>query len=296
MNKVSIFGGVAAIAVVIAIVLALTSIPEAKDKPISIFPIKVDFARIIQYKNFTDNFEGTGGYIMHIRLLYPEEGAPRPFYLLLSPQRNVWDQVADPEQWVKVGEYGNHGFEVLSSSKEFDLFTEYFPFDWKIIPLEMRLYCPDCEEKWSEPYIIWQGFDTTVTKMKGLIVHAGESYYEVGFALGNDQIDTLPASGTAEFQITDSIGVILYESIFKVEKSDFIGMDEDILYLGVPLGGKASYVFTVATDKIKESPTGKTTGFAFLNFMMEDGRILSGGTRDVQLSIKQQTSGIVGRP
>jgi len=287
MQKVVIFGSIAAIVVVTILVLVWTSIPEVDNKPVPNFLIKVDFARIIQYENYTSCFSDCPrGYIMHIRLLYPEEGPPRPFYLLLSPEREIWDEVTDPQQWVKDGVSGNHGFEVLSSSKRFDLFTEYYPFDYRIIPLEMRLYCPDCEEQWSEPSNVWQGVDTRITKLMGLIVHPGERFYEVGFALGNDQIDTLPARGTVEFKITDPIGVTLYERVFKVTKQDFVRTDDPILYLRVPEGGKAFYIFSIPTDQIKSSPTGKTSGFAFLNFVMEDGVILSEGTKDVKLPLR----------
>ncbi|MFQ5941758.1 MAG: hypothetical protein ACE5KA_08700 [Nitrososphaerales archaeon] len=286
MQKAAIFGGVAAVAVTIGVVLAFTSIPPENEKSVSNFPIKVDFARIIPYENSTDYPMVSRGHIMHIRLLYPEEGPPRPFYLLFSPESYVLDEVTDAEQWVKEGVHGNHGFEVLSSSKEFDLFTEFFPFDSSIIPLEMRLYCPDCEEQWSERHIVWHGVDERITKIKGLIVHAGDPFYEVGFALGNDQIDTLPASGTVEFVITDSLGVRLYANVFKAKNTDFRGTDDPIRYLRVPMGGKASYIFTIPSDQIKSSPTGKTTGFAMINFVMEDGRVLSGGTRGVQLPIR----------
>jgi len=285
MQKVAIFGGVAAAAVIIGLAFAFTSIPPAKNEAVSNFPIKVDFARVIPYENATDEPRITRGYIMHIRLLYPEEGPPRPFYLLLSPESNVWDRVTDPEKWVKEGVEGNHGFQVLSSSKQFDMFTEYFPFDSSIIPQEMRLYCPDCEEKWSNPYRVWHGVDTRITKVKGLLVHEGAQFYEVGFALGNDQIDTLPATGIVEFRITDSIGVTLYETAFRVKETDFLSSDDPIRYLRIPMGGKASYVFEIPTEQIKPSPTGKTTGFAFLNFVMENGMAVSGGTRGVQLPI-----------
>jgi|GEM_PF-2437315 len=286
MNRAAIFGGIAAAAVVVGIVIALMSIP-AKPEPVSNFPIKVDFARIIPYENRTDLASITRGYVMHVRLLYPEEGPPRPFYLLFSPADNVWDKVTDPQQWVKEGVYSNHGFQVLSSSKEFDLFTEYFPFDSSIIPKEMRLYCPDCEEKWSEPELIWQGVDERITKVKGLIVREGVQFYDVAFALGNDQIDTLPASGTLEFRITDSLGVTLYENVYRVKDTDFLPANDPIKYLRVPMGGKASYAFKIPTEQIKSSPTGKTMGFAFINFELEDGRVLSGGIKDVPIPIRQ---------
>ncbi|MEM2759461.1 MAG: hypothetical protein QXU32_06925 [Nitrososphaerales archaeon] len=285
MQKIAVFGAIAAVAIAIGVVLAFT-MPVAKNEPPPNFPVKVDFARVIPYENVTSYPDISRGYIMHIRLLYSEEGPPRPFYLLLSPQPDIWDRVTDPEQWIKEGVEGNHGFQVLSSSKEFDLFTEFFSFDPTIIPQEMRLYCPNCEEKWSSPYRVWQGVDTKITKLKGLIVHPGEKFYEVGFALGNDQIDTLPASGIVEFKITDSIGVTLYETRFRVKDTDFLSTDDPIRYLRVPMGGKASYVFTVPADEIKASPTGKTTGFAFLNFTLENGLTVSAGTRGVQLPFR----------
>lgn len=284
MQKMAVFGGIAAAAVAIGVVIALTATP-AEDESSSNFPIKVDFARVIPYENRTNFPEVTRGYVMHIRLLYGEEGPPRPFYLLLSPTDRVWDRVTDPEQWIKQGEHGNHGFEVLSSSKQFDLFTEYFPFDSSIIPVEMRLYCPNCEERWSDTYTVWQGVDTTITKMRGMVVREGAEFYEIAFALGNDQIDTLPASGTLEFRITDSIGVTLYETKFRVKDTDFIPANDPIKYLRVPLGGKASYVFKIAADEINPSPTGKETGFAFINFTMDNGVTVSGGTKNVKLPV-----------
>jgi hypothetical protein len=166
------------------------------------------------------------------------------------------------------------------------MFTELFPWDATIIPQQMRLYCPDCEEKWSKPYVIWQGADTKITKMKGVLVQEGPEVYEVGFALGNSQIDTLPASGTVEFRITDSIGVSLFETVFRVKETDFVKPDEPIRYLRIPMGGKAFYTFTIPTEQIKSSPTGKTEGFAFVNFIFDDGRALSGGTRGVQLPVR----------
>jgi hypothetical protein len=286
MHRAAIFGGIAAAAVAVGIVIALMSTPAEKE-PVSNFPIKVDFARIIPYENRTDLTSITRGYVMHVRLLYSEEGPPRPFYLLFSPEDNAWGKVTDPQQWVKEGEYSNHGFQVLSSSKDFDLFTEYFPFDSSIIPKEMRLYCPDCEEKWSKPELVWQGVDERITKVKGLIVHEGVQFYDVAFALGNDQIDTLPASGTLEFRITDSLGVTLYENVYRVKDTDFLPANDPIKYLRVPMGGKASYVFKIPTEQIKSSPTGKTMGFAFINFELEDGRVLSGGIKDVPIPIRQ---------
>lgn len=286
MHKAAVFGGIAAVAVVIGAVIALTSIPKADDEPTSNFPITVDFARILQYENRTAYPDITRGYIMHIRVLYGEEGPPRPFYLLLSPQPNVWDQVSDPEQWVKEGVHSNHGFQVLSSSKQFDMFTELFPWDSTIIPQEMRLYCPDCEEKWSKPNIIWQGADTKITKIKGILVQEGPEFYQVAFALGNSQIDTLPATGTVEFRITDSIGVSLFETKFRVKDTDFQQPNDPIKYLRIPMGGKATYTFTIPTEQMKSSPTGKTEGFAFINFIFDDGRALSGGTRGIQLPVR----------
>jgi hypothetical protein len=286
VQKTAIVGGIAAVAVIIGVVVGFSSQPPKEGDELSNFSIKVDFARVIPYENRTNYPDVTRGYIMHIRLLYPEEGPPRPFYLLFSPQNNVWDRVTDPEQWIKEGVDGNHGFEVLSSSKEFDLFTEYYPFDSNLIPKEMRLYCPSCEEKWSNPEIVWQGVDTEISKLRGLIVHDGDEYYEVGFALGNDQIDTLPASGTVEFRITDSLGVTLYEKRFKVKDTDFGEADDPIKYLRVPLGGKASYVFKIPANEIKSSPTGRTEGFAMLNFVMESGKSVSGGIGGVRLPVR----------
>ena len=297
MRKVIIFGGIVT-AIVLGVVLTFTFIstptptptptsnPVVESEIVSNFPIKVDFARVIPYKNTTDYYNDSMGYIMHIRLLYSEEGPPRPFYLLLSSERGVWDDVTDPRKWINSGTHNNHGFEVLSSSKEFDLFTEFFPFNPNIIPLEMRLYCPDCEEQFSEPHTVWQGVKTKITKIKGVLVKEGEESYEVGFALGNEEIDSLPAQGAAEFKITDPIGVTLYETIFEVNKDDFVGVDESILYLRVPLGGKASYFFTIPTDQIKSSPSGKTKGFAFINFMLDNGTIISGGTKGFQLPMR----------
>ncbi len=276
--KVAIFAGVAA-AIAVGIVLALTQTPSSNE-PVSSFPIRVDFARVVPYENGTNYPEVTRGYVMNIRLFYSEEGPPRPFYLLLTQQGETWEGVTDPEQWVK---QKYHGFEVLSSSKEFDLFTEYYPFDSSLLPHQMRLYCSSCTQQWSEPQIVWQGVDTRITKLKGLSVREGVQFYNVGFVLGNDQIDTLPASGTVEFRLTDSIGVTLFETSFKVKDTDFRSADEPIRLLRVPMGGKAFYGFSFPTDQITLSPSGKTTGFAFLSFILEDGRVLSGGTRGVKL-------------
>lgn len=286
MQKIAVFGGIAAVAIAIGIVVAFTSIPGAKNEPVSNFPVKVDFARIIPYENATMYPDVSRGYVMHVRLLYPPEGPPKPFYLLLSPQSNVWDKVTEPEKWVKEGVEGNHGFQVLSSSKQFDLFTEYYSFDSTIIPNELRLYCADCTEKWSAPQTVWQGVDTRVSKLKGLSVYPGDQFYDVVFALGNSQIDTLPATGTVDFKITDSLGVILYENKFNVKDTDFLNYNDPIRFLRVPMGGKSSYEFKVPTNEIKPSPTEKTTGLAFLTFQIKNGGAVSGGTRGVQLPTK----------
>ncbi|MFQ5970263.1 MAG: hypothetical protein ACE5J2_07215 [Nitrososphaerales archaeon] len=280
-SKVAIVAGIGGIvtAIAVGIVLALTQ-TSSSNELVSNFPIRVDFARVVPYENRTNYPDFTRGYVMNIRLFYSEEGPPRPFYLLLTQQGETWDRVTDPEQWVK---QKYHGFEVLSSSKEFDLFTEYYPFDSSLLPYQMRLYCSNCTEQWSEPQIVWQGVDNRITKLKVFSVRQGVQFYNVVFVLANSQIDTLPASGTVEFRLTDSIGVSLFETQFKVKNTDFRPADEPIRLLRVPMGGKAYLGFSFPADQITPSPSGKTTGFAFLNFILEDGRILSGGTRGVKL-------------
>jgi hypothetical protein len=276
----AIIAGVAAAVVAAGVVLALTQMPSSKDEPTSNFPITIDFARVLPYENSTNPAKVTRAYVMNIKLLYPEEGPPRPFYLLLLQQGESWDQLTTPQEWVK-RKY--HGFEVLSSSKKFDMFTEYYPFDQSLLPLEMRLYCEQCAEQWSNPQMVWQKADERITKIRGILVHEGSETYAVGFALGNNQIDTLPASGTVEFRLTDAIGVTLFETKFDVKKTDFKRPNDTIRLLRVPLGGKAFYEFSIPTAEIKPSPSGQETGFAFVNFILEDGRILSGGTKGVKL-------------
>lgn len=251
-----------------------------ESKPATNFPIRIDFARVLPYDNATDPTLITRGYVMNARLLYPEEGPPRPFHLLLLRQGESWDDLTTPEEWVK-GKY--HGFEVLSSSSRFDMFTEYYPFDSALIPLEMRLYCGGCDEKWSDPEAVRQGADTKATKIRALSVKDGDEFYRIAFALGNDQIDTLPASGTVEFRLTDSVGVTLFETNFQVKKTDFTKADVPIKLLRIPLGGKAFYQFAIPTEQIMPSPSGSREGFAFLNFLLEDKRILSGGIRGINL-------------
>jgi len=277
-SRIVIIAGIIAAAAV-GVALAL-SLPAGKDESVSNFPIKVDFARVIPYENSTNYPNVARGYVLNIRLLYSEEGPPRPFYLLLLKQGESWDQLTSPEEWVK---QKNHGFEVLSSSKQFDLFTEYYPFDSALIPSHMRLYCGSCTEQWSDPELVWQGVDTRITKIKGLFVREGKEFYDIAFALGNDQIDTLPASGTVEFKITDSLGVSLFETRFTVKNTDFRAPSDPIKLLRVPMGGKASYGFSIPTEQITLSPSGKTTGFAFINFILDDGRVLSAGSKGVKL-------------
>lgn len=286
MQKIAVFGGIAATAIAIGIVIAFTSIPGTKNEPVSNFPVKVEFARVIPYENTTMHADVSRGYVMHVRLLYPPEGPPKPFYLLLSSQYNIWDKVTDPEKWIKEGVEGSHGFQVLSSSKQFDLFTEYYSFDETIIPKELRLYCANCTENWSAPQTVWQGVDTKVSKLKALNVNPGDQFYDVVFSLGNSQIDLLPATGTVDFKITDSLGVILYENKFNVKDTDFLDSNDPIRFLRIPMGGKASYDFKVPTNEIKPSPTEKTTGFAYLTFQLNDGGDVSGGIRGVKLPTK----------
>jgi len=278
-SRVAIIAGIIA-AIGVGVALALTQVPVSKTEPVSNFPIKVDFARVIPYENSTNPAEITRGYVMNIRLLYSDEGPPRPFYLLLLKQGEKWDQLTSPQEWVK---QKHHGFEVLSSSKQFDLFTEYYPFDSSLLPSEMRLYCEKCTEQWSIPEIVWQGVDNRITKIKGLLVREGKDVYTIGFVLANDQIDTLPARGTVEFKLTDSIGVSLFETRFKVKDTDFRPANDPIRLLRVPMGGKAFYQFSIPTEQISPSPSGKTDGFAFLGFILDDGRVLSTGTKGVKL-------------
>ena len=278
-SRVAIIAGIIA-AIGVGVALALTQVPVSKTEPVSNFPIKVDFARVIPYENSTNPAEITRGYVMNIRLLYSDEGPPRPFYLLLLKQGEKWDQLTSPQEWVK---QKHHGFEVLSSSKQFDLFTEYYPFDSSLLPSEMRLYCEKCTEQWSNPEIVWQGVDNRITKIKGLLVREGKDVYTIGFVLANDQIDTLPARGTVEFKLTDSIGVSLFETRFKVKDTDFRPANDPIRLLRVPMGGKAFYQFSIPTEQISPSPSGKTDGFAFLGFILDDGRVLSTGTKGVKL-------------
>jgi len=278
-SRVAIIAGIVAAAAV-GVALVLTQGPANKEEPVSSFPINVDFARVIPYENSTNFPKTTRGYVMNIKLLYPEEGPPRPFYLLLLKQGESWDQLTSPQEWVK---QKHHGFEVLSSSKQFDMFTEYYPFDSTLIPSQMRLYCESCAEQWSNPEIVWQGADTRITKIRGILVKEGKEVYTIGFALGNNQIDTLPASGTVEFRLTDSIGVSLFETKFDVKDTDFRPANDPIKLLRVPMGGKASYQFSIPTEQITPSPSGQKTGFAFINFILEDGRILSGGIKGVKL-------------
>lgn len=277
-SRIAVIAGIAA-AVAVGIALALTQVP-ASEEPVSNFPIKVDFARVIPYENLTNSLNITRGYVMNIRLLYPEEGPPRSFYLLLARQGEKWDQLTSPQEWVK---QKYHGFEVLSSSKQFDLFTEYYPFDSSLLPFQMRLYCEQCTEQWSEPEIVWQGADQRISKIVPLFVRDGIEYYNVAFALGNDQIDWLPARGTVEFKLTDSIGVTLFQTRFSVKETDFRPSSDPIQLLRIPMGGKSSYEFRFPTDQITPSPSGKTTGFAFINFILEDGRALSTGMKGVKL-------------
>jgi hypothetical protein len=278
-SRIAIIAGIVAAAVVIGVVLVLIQTPK-EEEAVSNFPIRIDFARVLPYENSTSYPNVTRGYAMHIRLLYGEEGPPRPFYLLLARQGESWDQLTTPEEWVK---QKNHGFEVLSSSKQFDLFTEYYPFDASLLPHQMRLYCANCNETWSKPEIIWHAADTQITKIKGLFVSEGQERYNIGFALGNNQIDTLPASGKVEFVLTDSIGVSLYETQFRVKDTDFRPANDPIQFLRIPMGGKASYGFSILTEEIKPSPSGKTTGIAFISFVFDDGRVVSTGTKDVRL-------------
>jgi hypothetical protein len=279
-SMVAIIAGIVVVAVAVGVVLVLMQKPADDKEEGSNFPIKVDFARVIPYENSTNYPNVTRGYVMNIRLLYPEEGPPRPFHLLLLKSGESWDQLTSPQEWVK---QKHHGFEVLSSSKQFDLFTEYYPYDSMLLPSEMRLYCGNCTQQFSNPEIVWQGVDNRITKIKGLFVKEGKETYTVAFALGNDQIDTLPTDGTVEFRLTDSIGVSLFETSFKVKQSDFRPANDPIRFLRVPMGGKASYGFSISTEEIKLSPSGKTTGFAFLSFILEDERVLTVGTRDVKL-------------
>ncbi len=281
-SRIGIIAGIIVAAVAAGVALALTQTPSDDEELVSNFPIRVDFARVLPYENATSYPNVTRGYAMHIRLLYPQEGPPRPFYLLLAKQGESWDQLTTPEEWVK---QKNHGFEVLSSSKQFDLFTEYYPFDSTLLPFHMRLYCASCNETLSNPEIIWHAADTKITKIKGLFVSEGEELYSIGFALGNNQIDTLPASGTVEFVLTDSIGVSLFETRFNVKDTDFRPANDPIQFLRIPMGGKASYGFSIPTEQIKPSPSGKTTGIAFLSFVFEDGRAISTGTKDVKLPL-----------
>jgi hypothetical protein len=264
--------GIIAAAVAVGAVVAFTSTQPEKEEVESNFPIRVDFARVIPYENSTSYPNITRGFVMNIRLLYGEDGPPRPFYLLLAKQGESWDQVTDPEQWVK---QKNHGFEVLSSSKEFDMFTEYYPFDSAQLPAEMRLWCGVCEEKWSKPEIVWQGVDERIAKIRGFLVTEGTEKYTGAFALGNSQIDSLPAKGMVGVRITDGIGVSLYEKQFEVQPQDFKVDDSPIRLLRVPMGGRAYCLFEIPTSEIKFSPTGQKEGVAFMNFMLEDGRILS---------------------
>lgn len=286
MQKVAIVGGIAAIAVAIGIAVALSPTFVVDDFDDSSFPVRVDFARVLPYENLTAYPNISRGHIMDVRVLYSEDGPPRPYFLLLSPQRNVWGQVTDPQEWIRQGTHGNHGFQVLSSSMDFDRFTEYFPSDSSIIPQEMRIYCPECEQKWSRPYPVQQSVDPMITRI-AILVHPDPDGYEVVFALRNNQIDSLPASGIVNFRMTDSIGVTLYETRFRVIDTDFrFNVDDPIRLLRVPMGGKAAYVFTIPIEDVRLSPTGKTTGFAFLDFTLEDGRTVSGGIDGVRLPIR----------
>ena len=278
-SRIAIIAGIAA-AVAIGVVLALTQVPVSKDEPVSNFPIKVDFARVLPYENSTEYPKVTRGYVMHIKLSYGEEGPPRPFYLLLLKQGESWEQLTNPQEWVK---QKHHGFEVLSSSKEFDMFTEYYPFDSTLLPFQMRLYCEQCTEQWSNPEIVWQRVDEKIARIRGLLVKEGKEFYYIGFALGNSQIETLPASGTVEFRLTDAVGVSLFETKFDVKDTDFKQAVNPLQLLRVPMGGKAFFEFSISTDQIKPSPTGQKTGFAFIAFILEDGRILTTGTKGVKL-------------
>ena len=281
-SRIAIVAGIAAAAVAVGVALVLMQVPTSKDEPALNFPIKVDFARVIPYENSTNYPTVTRGYVMNIRLLYPEEGPPRPFYLLLLRQGESWDRLTSPQEWVK---QKYHGFEVLSSSRQFDLFTEYYPFDSNLLPFQMRLYCENCKEQWSNPEIVWQGVDDKITKIRGLAVKEGKEFYSVGFALGNSQLDMLPASGTVEFRLTDSIGVSLFDTKFDVKDTDFRSPNDPIRLLRVPMGGKAYYEFGIPTEQIQFSPSGQKTGFAFIAFILEDGRILSTGIKGVKLPL-----------
>ncbi len=274
-----IAGIVAAVAVGVALALPSLHPTVAKNEPVSNFPIKVDFARVIPYENITKYPDVVRGYVLNIRVTYPAQGPPRPFYLLFIKGGESWSQVTNPDGWVKEK---NHGFEVISSSKQFDLFTEYYPFNSTLIPNEMRLYCANCTEQWSSSQIVWQGVDTKITKLKAFAVAEGRESYTADFALGNNQIDTLPASGTVEFKITDPYRVILYDTNFKVNVVDFRTANDPVRLLHVPDGGKAYYEFTIPTKEIVLSPSGQKNGFAFIWFTMDDGRQFSTGTK-VQL-------------
>lgn len=278
-SRIAIIAGIAT-AVAIGVVLALMQVPVSKDEPVSNFPIKVDFARVLPYENSTEYPKVTRGYVMHIKLSYGEEGPPRPFYLLLLKQGESWDHLTSPQEWVK---QKHHGFEVLSSSKEFDMFTEFYPFDSTLLPFQMRLYCEQCTEQWSNPEIVWQRVDEKITRIRGLLVKEGKEFYDIGFALGNSQIETLPASGTVEFRLTDAVGVSLFETKFDVKDTNFRAVNDPIQLLRVPMGGKAFYEFSIPTEQIKSSPSGQKTGFAFIAFILEDGRILTTGTKGVKL-------------
>ncbi len=280
-----IAGGIAAaVAVGIAITIITASrAPAGEDGSTVGPPIKVDYARVVPYENATDPASINRGYVMNVKLSYTEGVPPKPFYLLLLPAGESWNGLTTPQEWVRQ-EY--HGFEVLSSSTKFDVFTEYYPFDSSLIPVEMRLYCEVCDTKWSEPETVWHGVDEKITKVRALGVNDGPQYYVVGFALSNDQGDFLPASGRVEFRLTDSAGATLFESFFDVKEKDFRESNNPIRLLRVPMSGAAFYEFAIPVEQILPSPTGKTDGFAFLSFILEDGRVLSGGTGGVKLPPK----------
>lgn len=273
---VIIAGIVAAVAIIVAFALPSSHPSITKNESTSKFPIKVDFARVIPYENYTNYPNVVRGYVLNIRVTYPAEGPPKPYYLLLTKSGESWSQVTNPDEWVKEK---NHGFEVISSSKQFDLFTEHYQFDSTLMPDEMRLYCANCTEQWSTPQIVWQGADTKITKLKALAVYEGKEFYTADFALGNAQIDTLPASGTVEFRITDLYRVVLYETNFKVGVADFRTANDPVRLLHVPNGGKAYYEFTIPTKQIVPSPSGQKNGFAFIWFTLDDGRQFSSGTK-----------------
>lgn len=281
ISRIAVMAGIAA-AVAVGIVLAVGYAPGKNNQPEpedSNFPVDVDFVRIVSFQNKTSFPSIARGYLMNARLIYPE-GPPQSFYILFLRPGESWDQVTSAQEWVK-NRY--RGFEIISSSDKFDLLTEYYPFDSTLVPSEMRLYCGSCEEKWSEPQIVWQGVDEKISRLRGLIVEEGVEFYSVSFLLLNSQIDSFPADGRIDFRLTDSLGFTLYQSRFDVKASDFLQINDPIEISRAPMGGKAYFTFNIPVGEITASPSGSRTGYAFINFTLQDGRVLDDNTKNVHL-------------